>query len=205
MAWLGFEGEEASHSVVMAALWQEGQTGCRAASRMSHRGKYGMTLYGTWTVFVLHFIISKCICIKQSSQWNFTIFRLLWNLTGVSAEMLLRPLSNFKAIWWFELSVLWLQNFVRSYDIRFSNCRRCSSHSHLFHRSRKSMSVSMFFPRTVGANLGKDSSFVPSTYKTATLVSHTGHPGIHVQPSVTGCASLTTCSGNCRAIVISVA
>ena len=39
-----------------------------------------------------------------------------WNLTGTSATLLPRCLSNFKAIWWFKLPISRRRDLTRSYD-----------------------------------------------------------------------------------------
>ena len=52
----------------------------------------------------------------EAARFVFSIVRSLRNLTGISAGVLPRRLSNFKAIRWFTLSTSRLRDFTRSQD-----------------------------------------------------------------------------------------
>ena len=54
--------------------------------------------------------------ISQSLDGTIFVFRVvgsLWNLTGVSAAVLPRGLSNFKTIWWFVLGISMIREILR--------------------------------------------------------------------------------------------
>ena len=55
----------------------------------------------------------------EAARFVFRIIISLLNLTGTSAALLPRYLSNFKPMRWFKLSISRLQNFTRSYDKTF--------------------------------------------------------------------------------------
>ena len=52
----------------------------------------------------------------EAARFVFEIVRSLWNLTGTSAALLPKCLSNFKAMRYFKLPLSRLQVFARSYD-----------------------------------------------------------------------------------------
>ena len=52
----------------------------------------------------------------EAARFVFRIVRSLWHLTGTSAALLPRCLSNFKTMRYFKLSISRLQDFMRSYD-----------------------------------------------------------------------------------------
>ena len=59
---------------------------------------------------------SKIFQSLEAARFVFKIVRSLWNLTGTSAALLPRRLSNFKAMWKFKLPISRLRDFTRSYD-----------------------------------------------------------------------------------------
>ena len=54
--------------------------------------------------------------VSKATRFVFRIVRSLWNLTGISAALLPRRLSNFKAIRWYKLPISRLGNITRSYN-----------------------------------------------------------------------------------------
>ena len=52
----------------------------------------------------------------EAARFVFKIVRSLWNLTGTSAALLSKCLSNFKAMRWFKLPISRLRDFMWSYD-----------------------------------------------------------------------------------------
>ena len=52
----------------------------------------------------------------EAARFVFRFVRSLWNLTGTSAALLSKCLSNFKEIWWFKIPISRLRDTTRSHD-----------------------------------------------------------------------------------------